>query len=231
MHTVTSADGTSFSSDPLDTGAVFKLDTANLALGKYDYACSFHPWMAASFELVEQASDQRLAEGATATDPNSIPAQSEPETTVEEPADQVPETTPEAPVEETPVEEAPATEAPVEEQPIETPVETPSEETSAPAAEATVEMAVGASSPTCADTNSCYLPHEITISVGGTVTWINNDSAAHFATSGKDATADGKFDSGMVMASSKFSQKFDTAGTYDYFCTVHPWMTGTVIVG
>ena len=94
----------------------------------------------------------------------------------------------------------------------------------------TVEMAKGASSPTCSDTKSCYLPHEATVAVGGTVTWVNKDSAAHYATSGKDATADGKFDSGMVMAGGKFSQKFDTAGTYDYFCTVHPWMTGEIIV-
>ena len=93
-----------------------------------------------------------------------------------------------------------------------------------------VDMAKGASSPTCSDTNSCYLPHEATVAVGGTVTWVNKDSAAHYATSGKDATADGKFDSGMVMAGGKFSQKFDTAGTYDYFCTVHPWMTGEIIV-
>src|SRR5574338_253252 len=94
----------------------------------------------------------------------------------------------------------------------------------------TVEMAKGASSPTCSDTKSCYLPHEATVAVGGTVTWVNKDSAAHYATSGKDATADGKFDSGMVMAGGKFSQKFTTAGTYDYFCTVHPWMTGEIIV-
>jgi predicted secreted protein with PEFG-CTERM motif len=101
---------------------------------------------------------------------------------------------------------------------------------SAAHAEVLVTIPKGAAMPACADTKSCYSPDEVTVSVGTTVTWTNSDSAGHFVTSGKDATADGKFDSGMIMAGSKFSQKFDAAGKYDYFCMVHPWMTGTVIV-
>src|SRR5574338_352129 len=112
MHTVTSADGKSFSSDPLNAGDTFKVDTSKLDLGKYDYACSFHPWMTASFELVEHALEQRLAEGATATEPNSAP--------VEEPVQEVPAETPtvEEPATETP------TQTPTEEPPVEVPAET-----------------------------------------------------------------------------------------------------------
>ncbi|TBR25810.1 MAG: hypothetical protein EPO63_01255 [Candidatus Nitrosotenuis sp.] len=91
----------------------------------------------------------------------------------------------------------------------------------------TVEMAKGAASNTsCAD--KCYIPNDVQVKVGGTVTWKNADTAAHTVTSGKDATSDGLFDSGMVMVGKTFSYKFDKAGTYDYYCMVHPWMTGKV---
>ncbi len=93
----------------------------------------------------------------------------------------------------------------------------------------TVEMAKGAGSNTsCAD--KCYVQSDVQIKVGTTITWKNVDTAAHYATSGKDATSDGIFDSGMVNAGKTFSYKFDKAGTYDYFCMVHPWMTGKVTV-
>jgi plastocyanin len=93
----------------------------------------------------------------------------------------------------------------------------------------TVEMAKNAGSDTsCAD--KCYIPSNVQVKVGGTVTWKNVDSAAHYATSGKDATSDGIFDSGMVMAGKTYKHTFDKAGTYDYFCMVHPWMIGKVTV-
>ena len=93
----------------------------------------------------------------------------------------------------------------------------------------TVEMAKGSGSDSkCGD--KCYIPNNVKVKVGGTVTWKNVDTAAHTVTSGKGATSDGIFDSGMIMAGSPFSQKFDKAGTYDYYCMVHPWMMGKVAV-
>jgi hypothetical protein len=72
----------------------------------------------------------------------------------------------------------------------------------------------------------------VTIGVGETVTWENNDTAAHTATSGSGSEGPvGHFDSSLIMAGSSFSHTFEEAGTYDYFCMVHPWMIGTVIVG
>jgi len=91
----------------------------------------------------------------------------------------------------------------------------------------TVDMAKGSASNTsCAD--KCYIPSVAQVKVGGTVTWRNVDTAAHTVTSGKDATSDGLFDSGMVMVGKTFSHKFDKAGTFDYYCMVHPWMIGKV---
>jgi predicted secreted protein with PEFG-CTERM motif len=67
--------------------------------------------------------------------------------------------------------------------------------------------------------------------MGGTVTWENNDTAAHTATGGSATEGpSGVFDSSLIMAGSSFSHTFDAAGTFDYFCMVHPWMAGTVIV-
>ena len=95
---------------------------------------------------------------------------------------------------------------------------------------AIVEMAKGSSSNTsCAD--KCYTPSNIQINVGGTVTWKNVDTAAHTVTSGKDATSDGIFDSGMIMAGNSFDHKFDKTGTYPYYDMVHPWMKGIILVG
>ena len=101
----------------------------------------------------------------------------------------------------------------------------------------TVTNAIGSSTPGCEDTNSCFDPNPVTIAMGGTVTWENVDNAAHTVTSGSPADGpDGVFDSSLIMAPMSgvvktFSHTFDDAGTYDYFCMVHPWMTGSVIVG
>ncbi len=94
-----------------------------------------------------------------------------------------------------------------------------------------VSIQAGASVPGCEETNECYLPGEITVTIGQTVTWSNDDSAAHTVTSGSvDAGLTGVFDSGLFMSGTTFEFTFDKAGTYDYFCMVHPWMTGIVNV-
>jgi len=103
---------------------------------------------------------------------------------------------------------------------------------SAFAAEVIVENALGASVPECEETNECFIPYQVSINVGDTVIWVNNDIAAHTTTSGSPVDGpDGNFDSNLVMAGSSFSFTFNEAGTYEYFCLVHPWMEGIVIVG
>ena len=96
---------------------------------------------------------------------------------------------------------------------------------------ATVTNAPGSSTPGCETTDSCFIPSTVVIALGGTVTWENTDNAAHTATGGTPADGpSGAFDSSLVMAGGSFSQTFDSAGTYPYFCMVHPWMQGTVVV-
>jgi plastocyanin len=60
---------------------------------------------------------------------------------------------------------------------------------------------------------------------------MNIDSAAHTVTGGTASTGpSGVFDSSLLMADAAYGFTFDDAGSYDYYCMVHPWMTGTVTV-
>ncbi len=93
-----------------------------------------------------------------------------------------------------------------------------------------ISIPQGVSSRGCDTTNMCYLPYSLEIQVGDTVLWSNDDSAAHTVSSGSPDGLDGIFDSNLFMAGTTFEFTFDDAGTYPYFCMVHPWMTGKVIV-
>jgi len=96
-------------------------------------------------------------------------------------------------------------------------------------ADETVTNAPGSSTPGCEP--NCFVPSTVTIEAGETVTWENTDNAAHTASSGTAAGGpDGVFDSSLIMAGGSYSVTLDDEGTYPYFCMVHPWMQGTVIV-
>ena len=75
--------------------------------------------------------------------------------------------------------------------------------------------------------NFAFEPAQIAIGVGDTVTWTNNGQAPHTAT-GNDRDA---LQSGTIAPGQSFSQRFDTAGTIEYFCEFHPNMLGTINVG
>ena len=96
-----------------------------------------------------------------------------------------------------------------------------------------VGIPAGSSVPGCEETDECWLPAEVIVDVGGEVTWSNDDTAAHTVTSGTPSDSDSvgaMFDSSLLMAGTTFSQTFEEIGTVDYFCIVHPWMQGIVIV-
>ena len=94
----------------------------------------------------------------------------------------------------------------------------------------TVENAQGSSTPGCEP--DCFIPSTITIDVGDTVTFANNDTAAHTSTSGSSTDGpSGVWDSSLVMMGTSFTTPALEAGEYPYFCMVHPWMEGLVIVG
>jgi len=96
----------------------------------------------------------------------------------------------------------------------------------------TVTNAPGSSIPGCEQTSDgCFIPSMVTIDIGGEVIWENNDTAAHTVTSGTPSGEVGAvFDSSLIAPGSTFSYEFEDAGTFDYFCMVHPWMAGAVMV-
>jgi plastocyanin len=73
--------------------------------------------------------------------------------------------------------------------------------------------------------NFVFGPQTLTVPVGATVTWTNKDDIPHTTVS-----TDGVFKSKVMDTDEKFSYTFTKAGTYSYFCSVHPKMTGKVVV-
>ena len=73
--------------------------------------------------------------------------------------------------------------------------------------------------------NFVFGPQTITVPVGATVTWTNKDDIPHTSVS-----TEGVFKSKVLDTDEKFSYTFTKAGTYPYYCTIHPKMTGKVVV-
>jgi plastocyanin len=73
--------------------------------------------------------------------------------------------------------------------------------------------------------NFVFGPQTITVPAGATVTWTNSDDIPHTAVS-----TDGVFKSKVLDTDEKFSYTFTKPGTYAYYCTIHPKMTGQVVV-
>ena len=93
-----------------------------------------------------------------------------------------------------------------------------------------VVMPTKVSRPGCEESDRCYIPSQITIKKGNSVMWINEDSAFHSVTSGFYDDPSDLFDSGHLDPFQSFSFVFEEIGVYDYYCTLHPWMYGKVIV-
>ena len=75
--------------------------------------------------------------------------------------------------------------------------------------------------------NFSFGPTTLAVSVGSTVTWTNRDDIPHTVVSADDPKA---FKSKVLDTDEKFSFTFTKAGTYAYFCSIHPRMTGKVVV-
>jgi plastocyanin len=75
-----------------------------------------------------------------------------------------------------------------------------------------------------------YVPAAITVAAGTTITFTNEDGAPHTATSGTSPTADGVFESGTLAKGDSKSIKVTRRGTLAYYCALHPFMKGTVVV-
>jgi len=94
-----------------------------------------------------------------------------------------------------------------------------------------IEIPIDTGMPGCEGTNTCYSPNRVVVIEGDVVEWKNVDNAAHTVTSGTPENGpEDYFDSSIIMTAQSFRIQFDAAGEYNYFCMVHPWMEGMVIV-
>jgi plastocyanin len=73
--------------------------------------------------------------------------------------------------------------------------------------------------------NFTFVPQRVTVKAGTTVTWINEDDIPHTI-----ASTAKTFRSKVMDTEDKFSFTFTTPGTFEYFCSLHPHMTGTIVV-
>jgi plastocyanin len=99
----------------------------------------------------------------------------------------------------------------------------PSTPTPTPPAGSNVGASIVAGSSTL--TTTAYSPNPVTVPVGGTLTWTNNDVVTHTSTS--DASG---WNSGSIAPGGTFRMTFQTAGSFPYHCAIHPGMVGTVTV-
>ena len=94
-----------------------------------------------------------------------------------------------------------------------------------------VDIPAETSSSGCEETNACYVPTNITINVGDTIEWINEDTATHTASSGSlEGVPTFVFNSSLIREGVSFEFTFEEIGTYDCYCMIHPWMIGSISV-
>jgi len=98
--------------------------------------------------------------------------------------------------------------------------------------EVTISTAPGSNTPGCeTSADGCFIPKEATVDVGGKVIFSNTDTAAHTFTAGTaELGPSGAFDSSLVVAGSSYEWTPTTAGKVPFFCMVHPWMAGLIVV-
>jgi len=95
-----------------------------------------------------------------------------------------------------------------------------------------VESSYGSFNRGCELDNTCFIPYEIFIEKGQTVHWLNSDDASHNVVSGDPVNGPaGIFNSALLRTSEEFTFEFEQEGIFPYYCSIHPWMIGYVIVG
>jgi plastocyanin len=206
-HTVTSLkdDGESFDSSIILPNGNYTLDTSALDQSEYEYFCTLHPYMKAKFIMGTDA-------GPTASGPNSQNNSGTGNISTAAGSNQ---------------QAANETNEPQVSSANGTSVTNMSTGTSTPSI-STVSIVSGSSLPS---NGEFYVPETVETTVGSMINWKNDDFGPHTVTSGDMTTGKtGVFDSNIMQKGSTFSFLFDKVGEYDYFCTLHPFMTGRISV-
>ncbi len=235
-HTVTSLkdDGKSFDSSIILPNGNYTLDTSALDESEYEYFCTIHPYMKAKFIMSTDAA------ASTASAPNSqnnsgtgniSSAAGSKQQAANETNDNTTENisnrnnSTEGIIINT--DKNNSTNEPQVSNANATSVTNMSAGTSTSSI-STVSIVSGSSLPS---NREFYVPKTVETTVGSMINWKNEDFGLHTVTSGDMTTGKtGVFDSNIMQKGSTFSFLFDKVGEYDYYCTLHPFMTGRVIV-
>ncbi|HKG72300.1 MAG TPA: plastocyanin/azurin family copper-binding protein, partial [Nitrososphaeraceae archaeon] len=233
-HTVASLkdDGKSFESSIILPNGNYTLDTSTLDESEYEYFCTLHPYMKAKFTMGTDAaanasgpnSQNNSGTGniSTAAGSKQQAASGTNENTTENISNENNSTegiinaAKNNSINEPQVSSANGTS-----------VTNMSTGTSTPSI-STVSIVSGSSLPS---NGEFYVPETVETTVGSMINWKNDDFGPHTVTSGDMTTGKtGVFDSNIMQKGSTFSFLFDKVGEYDYFCTLHPFMTGRISV-
>src|SRR5918996_5193263 len=233
-HTVTSLkdDGKSFDSSIILPNGNYTLDTSALDESEYEYFCTIHPYMKAKFTMGTDAvanasgpnSQNNSGTGniSTAAGSKQQAASGTNENTTENisngnnSTEGIINAAKNNSINEPQVSSANGTS-----------VTNMNTGTSTPSI-STVSIVSGSSLPS---NGEFYVPETVETTVGSMINWKNDDFGPHTVTSGDMTTGKtGVFDSNIMQKGSTFSFLFDKVGEYDYFCTLHPFMTGRISV-
>jgi plastocyanin len=234
-HTVTSLkdDGKSFDSSIILPNGNYTLDTSALDESEYEYFCTIHPYMKAKFTMgtdaaanasepnsqnnsgtgnISTATAGSKQQAANGTNENNTENISNGNNSTEGIIDAAKNN---------------STNTPQVSNANGTSVTNMSAGTGTSSISA-VSIVSGSSLPS---NREFYVPKTVETTVGSMINWKNEDFGPHTVTSGDMTTGKtGVFDSNIMQKGSTFSFLFDKVGEYDYFCTLHPFMTGRVIV-
>ncbi len=237
-HTVTAGSLTDGITGEFDSSLMLAGSTFNHTfedVGEYPYYCIVHPWQAGVVmvrgETEPPAPPVQVTPPVSIPEPPAPPVQVTPPVSIPEPPAPPVQVTPPVSIPEPPtVPVTPPTVTP----PVSIP-EPPTVPVTPPTAPQTTSPTVmipeGTGVAGCEETDECYLPPTIEVDPGTTVTWDNIDTVAHTVTAGSLAGGiTGEFDSSLLLAGNTFEHTFEDVGDYPYYCIVHPWMTGAVIV-
>ena len=233
-HTVTSLkdDGKSFDSSIILPNGNYTLDTSVLDEPEYEYFCTIHPYMKAKFTIGTDAAAN--ASGPNSQNNSGTGNISTAAGSKQQAASGTNENTTENISNGNNSNEGiinavknNSTNEPQVSSANGTSVTNMSTGTSTPSI-STVSIVSGSSLPS---NGEFYVPETVETTVGSMINWKNEDFGPHTVTSGDMTTGKtGVFDSNIMQKGSTFSFLFDRVGEYDYFCTLHPFMTGRISV-
>jgi plastocyanin len=234
-HTVTSLkdDGKSFDSSIIQPNGNYTLDTSALGGSEYEYFCTLHPYMRGKFIMSTGTPPAAPASNGQNNSSTGNTSTVGFEQTTEEVTDN---TTKNISIGNNSMNDIGTIKKNNNTNEQEQPQVSNTNDTSitnvstdrTASSISTVSIASGSSLPS---NREFYVPKIMSTSVGSMITWKNEDFTPHTVTSGNMTTGKtGVFDSNIMQKGSTFSFLFDKVGEYNYFCTIHPFMTGRIIV-